>query len=179
MGESLETQTELLTKEEILRLKFRKDYKFLRFYLLPFLKEFSADIRWMAEMVGVSVEQAFEYQDLLLETKYWIRLPSGGLSATENFSRFKKNFDDFLSAAEFMTLNANISTRIADNGQCWYETFTICSTKALETEFLGKLELLLKEFKVKSEKAQGEIIISWSQIYTHALNDKNADKEVQ
>lgn len=175
----MEIQTQVTTSDEALKLKFRKDYKFLRFYLLPFLSDFSADVRWMAEKVGVNVEQAFEYQDLLIESGYWARLPNGGLSAKENYARFKANFDEFLNTAEFMTLSANISTRITDNGQCWYETFTIATTKELETEFIGKLDSLLKDFRSKSEQVPGDIMISWSQIYTHALNGTNANKEVQ
>jgi hypothetical protein len=179
MGDILETQVQAVAKDEALRIKFRRDYKFLRFYLLPFLSDFSADVRWMVEKVGVNVEQAFEYQDLLLETGYWVRLSNGGLSAKANYAKFKQNFDDFLNTAEFMTLNANISSRLTDNGQCWYETFTICSTKELETEFIGKLDSLLKEFRTKSEQASGDLMVSWSQIYTHALNGTNANKEVQ
>lgn len=175
----MEVQTQIATKDETLRLKFRKDYKFLRFYLLPFLSDFSADIRWMAEKVGVSIEQAFEYQDLLLQTGYWLRNSTGGISAKENYPQFKKNFDDFLNTAEFMTLNANISSKISDNGQCWYETFTVCTTKELESEFIQKLSSLLTDFREKSEKQAGDIMISWSQIYTHALNGQQANKEVQ
>lgn len=110
---------------------------------------------------------------------YWTKLPSGMLSARENYPRFRKNFDDFLNAAEFMTLNANISSKISDSGQCWYETFTIPTTKALETEFIAKLNSLLTEFRSKSESVPGEIMVSWAQIYTHALNGSGADKEVQ
>lgn len=175
----MEIQTQTIASDESLKVKFRKDYKFLRFYLLPFLKDFSADVRWMAEKIGTNVEQAFEYQDLLIASAYWVRHPNGGISAKENYPRFRKNFDDFLNTAEFMTLNANISTRITDDGQCWYETFTIPTTKELETEFIGKLDSLLKEFREKSEKTPGDTIVSWSQIYTHALNGPNANKEVQ
>lgn len=172
----MEVQLQPMVNDENLKIKFRKDYKFLRFYLLPFMNNFSTDIRWMAENVGISIEQAFEYQDLLLETQYWIKQSNGGLSAKENYSKFKTNFDDFLNTAEFMTLNANISSRLSDSGQCWYETFTVCTTKELESEFIKNLNSLLVDFRAKSERSNGEIMISWSQIYTHALN---GTKEVQ
>ena len=173
----MEIAAQTLNSEETLRVKFRKDYKFLRFYLLPFLKDFSTDIRWMAEKVGVDLAQAFEYQDLLVQSGYWTRNATGGISATENYERFKKNFDGILTAAEFMTLSANISSRISDSGACWFETFTICTTKELEAEYIKGLNSLLKDFRAKSEQAKGENIISWSQVYTHALNTQNDSKE--
>lgn len=175
----MDLQNQILSNDDTLRRMFRKDYKFLRFYLLPFMNDFIPDVRWMSEQVGTSIQQAFEYQDLLMNAGYWIRNSSGGISAKENYLRFKNNFDSLLSAAEFLTLCTNISSRISNDGQCWFETFTITTTKDIQNDFIKNLNSLLKDFRQKSENSSGEIMISWSQIYTHALNGTNANEEIQ
>lgn len=175
----MDLQNQAQSTDDALRRMFRKDYKFLRFYLLPFMNDFVPDVRWMAVQVGTSIQQAFEYQDILMNTGYWIRNSSGGISAKENYQRFKKNFDSVLNTAEFLTLCTNISSRISDDGQCWFETFTMITTKEIQDEFIKNLNSLLKDFRNKSESSAGEIMISWSQIYTHALNGKDANEEIQ
>ncbi len=160
--------------------KIRRNYNFMKFSLLPGLHNFKNDLRWMAEKIDITIEEAFHFQEELVTNGLWLKLDNGNIIVAEEFENYSPEIDDNQKVLNFLTLNANIASQISNDGPCWFEYSTVSTTTELRKEFLNKINEIHKEFIKKSKNVKGTELISWSHIFLNAL-DANAktEQEVQ
>lgn len=160
--------------------KLRRNYSFMKFYLLPAISSFKNDLRWMSEKISISIEEAFSYQEELFANGLWLKVDSGNIILTEDFLETSPEFDQNEKVLGFLISNANLAAQISYDGPCWFEYSTITTNEELRKEFLTKIDSAYKEFISKSNLVKGTELVSWSHIFIDALDkNQNKNQEVQ
>lgn len=149
----------------------RDDFSMLRFAYLPFLSQFENDIRWMAKAVGIPVERALEYMEILIGTEFWVRSPSGKITVCQNYMRVMSNTGDYLS------LVAGLQSRLTDDGPCTFHFEVIVTNDEIVANLNKKLAEAFSEFKSASAKVNGDTMVSYAYSLAYVL-ESACKKEV-
>lgn len=172
----IETQSVQFNKSQTIE-KIRLDYNFMKFSLLPDFAEFKNDLRWMAAKVGVSIEEALNFQDELLAVGLWTKNSDGSIVSTEKFTEYAPTDDQNKKIMDFLTLNAGLAAKLTYDGPCWYEYSTVVTTDELRKEFIGNVWKAYQDFITKSQQTKGTQMVTWSHMFTDALAANSQEEQ--
>lgn len=154
--------TELLTR-------MRRDFPLQVFYMLPTLETFSEDVEWLAQTANVPMETAAQRKKEFVDAGLWIRGDEGKWrTRTVHLDLGEGNSPD-RKAAEFLTMSAQMYSAISSEGPCWFEGHTVVTSLELKRQFVTRMNEVLRDFLKESEKAPGEVMISWSHVALDSL----------
>ncbi|MFM6930101.1 MAG: hypothetical protein ACKOX6_16645 [Bdellovibrio sp.] len=157
--------------------KIRRNYNFMKFSLLPELADFKNDLRWMSSKVGVSIEESLNFQEELLAVGIWSKNNSGEIHTSEKFVDYFPESESHKRVLGFLTTNANLASKVSNDGPCWFEYSTVVTTEALRNEFIKNINSAYQEFIKKSQETKGTEIVSWSHMFMDALAASNNQEE--
>lgn len=132
------------------------DYLLNRFVHLPSLKDFDSDPRWMAKRVGISVEQAMEYLDILISTGVWHKEEKGEFKVRQQY------FNSVKSAGDFMALAAGLHSTLLTSENCWYVFENWTTSEAAVKNLVNKLDKAFLEFKEESKSSNSEMMVAFN-----------------
>ncbi|HPI40729.1 MAG TPA: DUF4423 domain-containing protein [Pseudobdellovibrionaceae bacterium] len=156
----LDLQRENKTRSEVVRM-LSENFNFSMFSLLPKLEQFDQDPRWMAKQIGISVEVALDWQDLLISCGLWKKNDSGKVFRTEEHIDYYENGTTG-TMPDFLSTMATLSSKLTESGPCSYEYEILATSGDVLKDFVREIREVENRFLKRSLTANCDRIVGWS-----------------
>lgn len=142
--------------------------------LLVEREDLRKDVRDIAKVAQISLDETFEALDMLIATGLIKKLADGTYQkTTDNVIFSQKQLNPTNELRNFSMIASEVISRLSPSGPCRYESSFVHTNKENLNTFISDLKMAFEKFLDNSSKSnEKNMIVGWQSSLTDMLNTK-------